>query len=109
MAKVVKVDAVEAELAVGVGPRLLEHVGCERSALDAAEDGDDFEGHFRMRDELARPIWHRRILIRPDVDGWWIWQVQDHASIDGIEGSADLNVLPVRNLQPPAREPRPRP
>ena len=38
MAKVVKVDIVEAELAAGVGPRLLKDVGCERSALDAGED-----------------------------------------------------------------------
>lgn len=61
--------------------------------------GDDFEGRYRMRDELARPIWHRRILIRPDVEDWWIWQVQGHASIDGIEGGADLNVM--RGQDPP--------
>ena len=61
--------------------------------------GDDFEGHYRVRDQLDRPIWHRGILIRPDVDGWWIWQVQGHASIDGIEGGADLNVM--RGEEPP--------
>ncbi len=55
--------------------------------------GDDFEGEYHLRDELDRPIWHRRVLIRPDVDGWWIWQVQGHASIDGIDGGADLNVM----------------
>jgi lysozyme len=55
--------------------------------------GDDFEGRYHIRDELARPIWHRRVLIRPDVDGWWIWQVHGYASVDGIEGDADLNVM----------------
>lgn len=55
--------------------------------------GDDFEGEYHLRDELNRPIWHRRVLIRPDVDGWWIWQVHGHASVDGIDGGADLNIM----------------
>jgi lysozyme len=55
--------------------------------------GDDFEGEYHLRDELDRPIWHRRVLLRPDVEGWWIWQVQGYASIDGIDGGADLNVM----------------
>jgi lysozyme len=55
--------------------------------------GDDFEGRYDIRDELDRPIWHRRVLIRPDVDGWWIWQVHGYASVDGIDGDADLNVM----------------
>lgn len=55
--------------------------------------GDDFEGEYHLRDDLDRPVWHRRILIRPDVEGWWIWQVHGYASIDGIDGDADLNVM----------------
>lgn len=55
--------------------------------------GDDFQGEYGLRDELDRPIWHRRVLIRPDVDRWWIWQVQGHASVDGIAGDADLDVM----------------
>lgn len=55
--------------------------------------GDDFEDRYHLRDELERPIWHRRVLIRPDVDGWWIWQVHGNASIDGIDGDVDLNVM----------------
>jgi lysozyme len=55
--------------------------------------GDDFEGRYHLRDEMDRPIWHRRVLIRPDVDGWWIWQVHGYASVDGIDGDADLNVM----------------
>lgn len=55
--------------------------------------GADFEGRYHLRDELARPVWHRRILLRPDVADWWIWQFHDRASIDGIGGDADLNVM----------------
>lgn len=55
--------------------------------------GADFEDRYRIRDELNRPIWHRRVLIRPDVDGWWIWQFHGSASVEGIEGDADLNVM----------------
>lgn len=55
--------------------------------------GADFEGRYRIRDELDRPIWHRRLLLRPDVDGWWIWQFHGTASVDGIAGDVDLNVM----------------
>jgi lysozyme len=55
--------------------------------------GDDFEGRYPVRDELDRPLWHRRLMVRPDVDGWWIWQVQGRASVDGIQGDVDLNVM----------------
>lgn len=64
--------------------------------------GDDFEGRYHLRDGLDRPIWHRRILRRPDVADWWIWQVQGHARVDGIEGGADLDVM--RGDVPPERD-----
>jgi lysozyme len=54
---------------------------------------DDFEGHYHLRDELDRDLWLRRILRRPDLDGWWVWQFQYRASVDGIRGGADLNVM----------------
>lgn len=65
--------------------------------------GGDFEGEYQLRDELDRPIWHRRVLIRPDVEGWWIWQVHGYASIDGINGGADLNVMRDRDPRSPRR------
>lgn len=70
------IDTVEAELAAPVVLYI----------------GDDFEGHYHLREDLDRPVWHRRILLRPDVD-WWIWQVSGWARIDGISGGADLNVM----------------
>jgi lysozyme len=55
--------------------------------------GDDFEGRYGLRDELDRPLWHRRVLVRPEIEDWWIWQVHGHASVDGIQGDVDLNVM----------------
>jgi len=55
--------------------------------------GDDFEDAYHLRHRGDRPVWYRRILRRPDTDDWWIWQVQGHAAIDGINGGADLDVM----------------
>jgi lysozyme len=60
--------------------------------------GADFEGRYHLRDELERPIWHRRLLRRPGLDGWWMWQFTDRARVDGIDGGVDLNVM--RGEQP---------
>jgi lysozyme len=54
---------------------------------------DDFEDHYRLRDDLDRDLWLRRIWRKPDLDGWWMWQFHYRASIDGIQGGADLNVM----------------
>jgi len=77
-----------------------QELGTFLEAVEAATEqtvvlyvGDDFEGEYHLRDDLDRPFWHRRVLLRPDVDGWWIWQVQGNAAIDGIDGGADLNVM----------------
>ena len=35
--------------------------------------GDDFEARYGVRRCAARPLWHRRFLLRPDVDDWQIW------------------------------------
>ena len=55
--------------------------------------GADFEGRYHLRDELDRPIWHRRLLRRPGFDGWWMWQFTDRAQVDGIDGGVDVNVM----------------
>jgi lysozyme len=61
--------------------------------------GADFEGRYQVRDDLDRPLWHRRVLRRPDVEGWWIWQAYDRASVDGIHGAVDLNIMRGRGPQ----------
>jgi lysozyme len=55
--------------------------------------GNDFESQYPVRDRLDRPLWHRRFLLRPNVDGWVIWQLHGYANVEGIDGGVDLNVM----------------
>lgn len=66
--------------------------------------GDDFDARYGVRRRLDRLLWHRRFLLRPDVDRWLIWQVHGYADVDGVAGGVDLNVgrqeKPLRNGHP---------
>jgi lysozyme len=53
----------------------------------------DFESRYRISNALDRRLWVRRIGRTPPAGDWWMWQRNDHATIDGITGPADLNVL----------------
>jgi lysozyme len=55
--------------------------------------GDDFEQAYPVRQELDRPLWLRRFLLRPDVEGWLIWQLHGYARVHGIDGGVDLDVM----------------
>lgn len=55
--------------------------------------GDDFESRYPVRERLDRPLWIRRLLLRPDERGWTIWQLHGYAKVDGIEGGVDLDVM----------------
>jgi len=55
--------------------------------------GDDFERAYPVRHELDRPLWHRRFLLRPDLDGWFIWQLHGYARVSGIAGGVDFDVM----------------
>jgi lysozyme len=55
--------------------------------------GDEFERRYRVRESLGRPLWHRRILRRPNVQGWVVWQVHGYARVAGIAGDVDLDVM----------------
>jgi len=46
----------------------------------------------RHDEKATGPCGHRRILLRPDVTGWTIWQIHGLADIDGIKGPVDLNI-----------------
>jgi lysozyme len=54
--------------------------------------GDDFEDMYRVRVSFGRPLWHRRFLRRPNVEGWVIWQVSGFAEVNGVRGRVDLNI-----------------
>lgn len=73
------VDAVEA----ATGETVLLYV------LDGWEDRYPSD-HLADR---GRPRWHRHIgPFRPGGD-WWLWQYTGEASVDGITGGVDLNVM----------------
>jgi lysozyme len=55
--------------------------------------GDDWERTYPIRGRVDRLLWHRRFLLRPDVAGWWIWQLHGFARIEGASGRVDLNVM----------------
>ena len=55
--------------------------------------GDEYEREYPVRERLSRPLWHRRFLRRPNVDGWVIWQLHGYASVAGVSGGVDLNVM----------------
>lgn len=70
--------------------RLVEASASDRAILYVR---DDFEELYRVRGYFGRPLWQPRFLVRPDIDGWLIWQVGSFARIDGISGRVDLNIM----------------
>lgn len=81
----------------------LEAVESETGQRVVLYVGDDFERRYPVRATLGRPLWHRRVLLRPDVEGWWIWQVMGYAHVDGIGGDVDLNVMRTKRSLPSRR------
>jgi lysozyme len=73
-----------------------------RSFIESVEDrtghpvviylGDDFEARYDVGDALGRPLWLPRLLLRPGGD-WLVWQTSAFASVDGITGHVDLDVM----------------
>lgn len=55
--------------------------------------GSEWEARYPVKERLGRPLWQFRFLRRPDVDGWWIWQIHGFARVDGISGGVDLNLM----------------
>lgn len=55
---------------------------------------DNFETRYPIPPHLQRDRWERSLALRPDGDWVW-WQVHNRASVDGVDGPVDLNVLPA--------------
>lgn len=54
----------------------------------------DFEERFGFATDLAdHPQWVRRLGDRAPRRPWEIWQYDDHGSVPGIAGPADLNLM----------------
>jgi lysozyme len=70
--------------------RLVEEAWQKRLVLYV---GGEFENRYPVHKRYGRPLWLRRFLLRPNVDGWLVWQVSGFAHVDGIEGDVDLDVM----------------
>ena len=59
----------------------------------------DLVARYDLGDELvddaARQRWVRRIGDRPPASAWWLWQRADDASVPGVDGPVDLDVMRV--------------
>lgn len=61
--------------------------------------GSDFEERYPIKDRLDRPLWLLSLLGRPNHDRWWIWQLHGFASVKGVSGRVDLDVMRPRPAQ----------
>ncbi|WP_170981530.1 GH25 family lysozyme [Nocardioides dongxiaopingii] len=53
----------------------------------------DLEEEYRLADELGRRQWVRRLGDLPPARDWWIWQRADDATVAGVDGPTDLNLM----------------
>lgn len=53
----------------------------------------ELETRYRIASALERRQWVRRIGDTPPAGDWWLWQRDDRATVDGISGPVDLNVM----------------
>lgn len=58
----------------------------------------DLEAQYRIAEALDRRQWVRRIGATPPERDWWIWQRDDAATVDGIDGPADVNLMRAGGL-----------
>jgi len=55
--------------------------------------GSDWNRRYPTMFSRHRPVWVRRIVLRPSERRWAIWQVQGTARIHGIQGQVDLDIM----------------
>jgi lysozyme len=77
-----EIGAFLADVEEATGERVLLYIGPEFEAVYPIKEGLD-----------DRPVWHRRLVLRPEGEGWWVWQFQSVADVAGIDGPVDLNVM----------------
>lgn len=53
----------------------------------------DFEERYGFAEALDRRQWVRRLGDQPPTREWWLWQRSQTASVSGVDGPVDLNVL----------------
>jgi lysozyme len=81
------VEVVREQLAV-----FLRAVEARSTAPTVLYVGRDFLDRYEAALPADRPLWVRRLLLRPSTPGWDIWQASHRADVPGIEGGVDLDV-----------------
>ena len=56
---------------------------------------DNLDGQYGVRAAFGRPAWVRSLGVRPG-GRWRLWQASNRATVAGIDGRVDLNVLRAR-------------
>jgi lysozyme len=54
--------------------------------------GASFESRYHVAAEARRPLWERRLVLRPRSASWLVWQVHGNARVRGVRGPVDLDV-----------------
>lgn len=65
-----------------------------RTALLYVED--EFDEVYGVLDAFPQPTWERSLRTRPSDSRWVIWQANDTARVDGVNGGVDLNLMSTR-------------
>lgn len=53
----------------------------------------DFEERYHLTAALDRRLWVRLLGAKEPGSDWWMWQKSDDATVDGLSGGVDLNLL----------------
>jgi lysozyme len=63
-----------------------------------------FDEAFAIGAHFDRPIWWRKLVLEPRLDGrsWTIWQASNFRRLDGIEGRVDWNVVDLTSAHAPS-------
>lgn len=54
---------------------------------------DDFDQRYGVRQALEGPLWVRSLFKRPESNDWLIWQSSAVATVAGVQGAVDLDVM----------------
>lgn len=81
-------DALQRELAEFLA--VVEEATGRTALLYVEDEFDDMYGIF---DAFDQPTWERSLRRRPEDDRWIIWQASDAASVAGVDGGVDLNLM----------------
>lgn len=102
-AKTTLPPALDVELDDSCDPSRDELLQRLRAFLEVAEAGTgrrvvvyvfpDLEERYDVARALDRPLWIRRLGNREPQQGWLVWQKSQTATVDGVDGGVDLDLM----------------